>query len=101
MRSIARKRRKWKVVSRRKQMQDMMALSEIDDIDVKVSLIQALIPVGLEAVNRQLQKEVTILAGEKHRHGKENVRWARQGGSVYLLDQKVPLMRNMEVPLEG
>lgn len=111
MKSIARKSRKWKkkVTQRRKQMQDVMSLSEIDDIDVKVSLIQALIPVGLEAVNRQLQKEVTMLAGEKYRHGKENVRWTKQGGSVYLLDQKVPIMvprvrnklRNAEVPLES
>jgi transposase-like protein len=111
MERIAQKPRKWKkkVTQRRNQLQDVMALNEIDDIDVRVSLIQALIPVGLEAVNRQLQKEVTMLAGEKHRHGKENVRWSRQGGSVYLLDQKVPLMvprvrnklRNAEVPLEG
>ena len=92
MKRIAQKPRKWKkkVTSRRKQMQDVRALSEIDDIDVKVSLIQALIPVRLDAVNRQLQKEVTMLAGEKHRHGKENVRWTRQGGSVYLPGSESP-----------
>ena len=111
MRSIARNKRKWKkkVTQRRKALKEMMTLNEIDDIDVRVSLIQALIPVGLDAVNRQLQKEVSMLAGEKHRHGKENVRWTRQGGSVYLLDQKVPVivprvrnkLRNAEVPLES
>ena len=110
MKRITQKPRKWKkkVTQRRKQIEDVMTLNEIDDIDVKVSLIQALIPVGLEAINRQLQEEVTMLAGEKYRHGKENVRWTRQGGSVYLLDQKVPLkvprvrnkLQNSEVPLE-
>lgn len=109
MESIAKKRRKWKkkVTQRRKALKDMMSLNEIGDIDVKMTLIQALIPVGLEAVNKELQKEVILLAGEKHIHGKENVRWGSQGGSVYLLDQKVPMMTprvrnkryNLEVPL--
>lgn len=109
MESIAKKHRKWKkkVVERRKALEDMMKLSQIDDIDVKVSLIQALIPLGLEAVNERLQEEVKMLAGEKHQHGKENVRWGRQGGSIYLLDQKVPLtvprvrnkLYNTEMPL--
>lgn len=96
MRSIAGKRRRWKkkVSQRRKELTETMNLSEIDDIDVKVALIQALIPEGLKAVNEKLQAEVKALAGEKHRHGKENVRWGRQGGSMYLLDQKVPV----EVP---
>lgn len=109
MGSIARSKRKWKkkVTSRRKALEGMMTLKEIDDIDVKVALIQALIPVGLEAVNKRLQEEVKALAGEKHHHGKENVRWGRQGGSVYLLDQKVPVTvprvrnkpYNVEIPL--
>ena len=89
-------------------MDEVMKLREIADIDVRVALIQALIPVGLEAVNKQLQKEVTILAGERYRHDKENVRWTRQGGWVYLLDQKVPIivprvrnkLCNVEIPLE-
>jgi len=110
MKSIAVKRRKWKqkVSQRRKALQEMIGLKGIDDIDVKVALIQALIPEGLEAVNEKLQAEVKALAGEKHRHGKENVRWGDQPGSVYLRDQKVPILvprvrnklRNVEVPLE-
>jgi len=93
MKSIARRQRKWKkkVTQRRKALEDMTTLQEIDDLDVKVSLIQALIPVGLDAVNKKLQEEVKSLAGEKHSRGKKNVRWGGQGGSVYLLDQKVPL----------
>ena len=109
MQSIAKRPRRWKkkVTERRKQMEDVMKLAEIEDIDVKVSLIQALIPVGLDTVNKKLQEEVISLAGEKHRHGKENVRWGEQGGSVYLLDQKVPIKvprvrnkaNNIEIPL--
>ena len=96
-----------KVSVRRKALEDVMKLREIDDIDVRVSLIQALIPAGLYEVNKQLQQDVLMLAGKRYAHGKENVRWTKQGGSVYLLDQKVPVnvprvrnkMRNVEVPL--
>lgn len=92
---------------RRQVLEEMMKLNEINDIDVKVSMIQVLIPLGLEAVNENLQKEIMALAGKKHAHGKENVRWGKQGGSVYLLDQKVPVtvprvrnkLRNTEMPL--
>lgn len=110
MKSIAVKKRKWKqkVSQRRRALQEMMGLKDINDIDVKVALIQALIPEGLEAVNEKLQEEVNRLAGREYRHGKENTRWGRQPGSVYLSDQKVPILvprirnklRNVEVPLE-
>lgn len=110
MESITRKRRQWKVKvkQRRKNMEAMMDLEKINDIDVRVALIQALIPEGLKAVNERLQEEVRLLAGERYQHGKENTRWGAQAGSVYLLDQKVPLTvprlrnkaRNLEVPLE-
>ena len=109
MRSLARMPRRWKkkVSERRRALKEMMELGGIDDIDVKVSMIQALIPAGLEAVSRELQKEVLSLAGAKHVRGKENVRWGRQNGSVYLLDQKVPMevprirnkAHNIEVPI--
>ena len=110
MESISRKKRKWKikVKQRRKDMEAMMDMEKINDIDVKVALIQALIPEGLKAVNEKLQEEIRSLAGERYQHGKENTRWGDQAGSVYLLDQKVPLTvprlrnkaRNLEVPLE-
>ncbi len=111
MRRIARSRRKWKrkVSERREAVKDMTAIGEINDIDVKVSLIQSLIPAGLERVNELLQDEVKKLAGAKGRHGKDNVRWSKQWGSVYLSDQKVPVevprVRNkpcnIEIPLES
>lgn len=56
-------------------------MAEINNLDVKViSLIQALIPIGLERVGELLQKEVLNLAGPKGTHGKENTRWGSQGG---------------------
>lgn len=110
MEIIARKRRHWKVKvsQRRRNLEETMKLEEINNIDVRVALIQALIPEGLKAVNKKLQEEVISLAGKKHAHGKDNVRWGKQPGSVYLLDQKVPMvvprvrnkLRNIEVPLE-
>jgi len=110
MEIVARKKRHWKVKvkERRQALKQMLELGQIQDIDVRVALIQALIPEGLRAVNEKLQAEVLILAGEKRRHGKENVRWGSQPGSVYLQDQKVPMivprvrnkLRNIEIPLE-
>jgi len=87
----------------------MEEMKDIDDLDVKVSLIQSLIPLGLESVRKELQNELVRLAGEKGLHGKKNVRWGRQWGSVYLLDQKVPIKvprvrnknYNIEIPLEA
>jgi transposase-like protein len=77
---------------------------------VSVAMIQALIPVGLQAVEDALQAEVTALAGARYaRDGgaADVVRWGRQRGSVYLADQKlavdVPRLRDRavgrEVPL--
>jgi transposase-like protein len=60
-------------------------------------MIQALIPLGLRAVEEALQAEVTALAGERYGRGDEHpevVRWGKQKGSVFLADQKLPL----EVP---
>mgnify|MGYP000045517388 CR=1 FL=1 len=111
MQSIARKRGKGKVkvVERRKATRQVLELFGIDDLDVRVGLIQSLIPIGLKHVNDELQKEVLRLAGPPRKHGKVNTRWGRQGGSVYLLDQKTPLdvprvrskLTNQEVPLES
>ncbi len=82
------------------------------DIQTKVELIQALIPLGLMAVSEQLEEEVEELSGERYsRNGGKpgHCRWGSQPGSVYLSDQKVgisvPRVRNVvkkeEVPLES
>jgi transposase-like protein len=79
-------------------------------VDAKVALIQALIPLGLQAVQETLEAEVTALAGARYqRTGRQpgHVRWSQQQGSVYLGDQKLPIRfprvrnvhTNAEVPL--
>lgn len=89
------------------------ALREVpgaEDLESKVAMIQALIPVGLQAVADALDDEVRALAGERYcRVGGQPglVRWGQQQSSVYLADQKLPvtytrvrdLPRNTEVPL--
>jgi len=87
-------------------------VSAAPDIDARVALIQALIPVGLERVHERLQEEVEHLAGQwSQREGRQPgyVRWTPQRGSIYLADQKIPItvprvrdrLRDQEVPLEG
>lgn len=112
--NVAKKRGKSKIKISDKREAAMRRIvdSYSEDFDVKMSVIQELIPLGLKAVAEELQNEVTRLAGEKHSRGdsasSNNARWGRQNGSVYLRDQKfgirVPRVRdvaaNREVPLE-
>jgi len=79
------------VKEKREILKERMKAMEPADLDVKVDLIQALIPLGLRHVEDLLQDEVHRLAGDRGKHGKDNRRWGSQGGSVYLLDQKVPV----------
>ena len=69
-------------------------------IATKLELIQQLIPLGLLAVEGVLRQEVEALAGRKYkREGMPgHVRWGKQGGSVYLADQKVPIERPTVTP---
>ena len=92
---------------RRKNIDEVVA-GDWPQIDARAELIQALIPIGLEAVNDLLQQEVVSLVGARYsRSGGDHARWGRQQGSVYLGDQKVsitvPRVRNLrrgqEVPL--
>lgn len=66
----------------------------LDDGTVQLALVQALIPLGLKAVEELLRNEVTALAGARYAHeptGSAVVRWGKQAGSVYLADQKLPI----------
>jgi transposase-like protein len=89
---------------------DLSQLSLPQDLNAKVALIQALIPLGLLAVAEALKQEVTTLAGERYsRKGglPGVVRWSQQRGSVFLVDQKVAVTyrrlrdrsQNQEIPL--
>lgn len=77
----------------------------------RLEMIRALIPIGLEAVGDELRRELEEMTGPRYaRQGGRAglVRWGSQPGSVYLLDQKLPVSvprvrdrhREVEVPLE-
>src|SRR5579872_5974311 len=67
------------------------------DLNVRVALIQALIPLGLEAVAELLQHDVEGLVGPRYARGGRRTpglhRWTRQAGSIYLADQKLRIQR--------
>ncbi len=81
-------------------------------VDGRVETIQALIPLGLMFVQKELQREVEELAGERYAResgGKQWVRYGSNPGSVRLAGQrvavKVPRVRSLgsqkEVGLES
>lgn len=82
-----------------------------EDWNVRVALIQALIPLGMEAVVELLQQDVQALVGPRYARGQRPRglhRWTLQAGSIYLADQKLRLLRprvrnrhtHQEVPLQ-
>ena len=82
-----------------------------EDLHVRVALIQALIPLGMEAVVELLQQDVQALVGPRYTRGQRPRglhRWTRQAGSIYLADQKLRILRprvrnrhtRQEVPLQ-
>jgi putative transposase len=68
----------------------------------RLSMIQMLIPLGLQAVEQELQAEVRALAGgEKYGRSRTGIkRWGSNPGSVFVGDQKlkinVPRVRDVE-----
>ncbi|MDP2788724.1 MAG: hypothetical protein Q8O46_01550 [bacterium] len=76
MDSITKKRGlgKIEVIDKKRALNELQQLGGINDMDIKISLIQALIPVGLEKVKDILQSEVMRFAGEPRKHGKINTR---------------------------
>jgi len=98
---------KMKISEKRKRAMARLVDGYSEDCDVRMAVIQELIPLGLRAVGEELQAEVKRLAGEKYSRGGANARWGRQSGSVYLRDQKFPIqvprvrnvVANHEVPL--
>jgi hypothetical protein len=77
---------------------DQQSAMPLDDDTVTtptaLAMIQALIPLGLKAVEEALLAEVTALAGPRYQRQDahpEVVRWGKQAGSIYLADQKLPI----------
>lgn len=95
---------------RKNQLPPQDAVRSLPEDAVSIVMIQALIPLGLRAVEERLQAEVAALAGRRYAHDDGHsgvVRWGRQSGSVFLADQKLALEvprvrdqhRGCEVPL--
>jgi len=91
--NVTRKRgkSKIKISEKRKAAMERIVDSYSEDFDVKMSVIQELIPLGLKAVAEELQDEVRRLSGTKHSRDGNITRWGCQNGSVYLRDQKFPV----------
>ena len=70
------------------------AAQRIEELDARVEAIQLLIPLGLRAVDEELQRAVLELAGPRYQRKESDQplrRWGSQRGSVYLGDQKLPV----------
>lgn len=64
------------------------------DVDSKVEMIRALVPLGLMHVHELLDDEVKALAGERYARKEESFRGRRHGsnpGTVGLVGQRVPI----------
>ena len=64
------------------------------EIDSKVEMIRALVPIGLMHVHELLDAEVRELAGERYTRKSESVEGRRHGtnpGTVKLAGQRVPI----------
>lgn len=63
-------------------------------------MIQQLIPLGLKAVEEELQSEILDLAGPRYGRGSALKRWGANPGAVFVGDQKlkinVPRLRDVE-----
>lgn len=80
---------------RRARVKELMSLnlSELE-MDIKLKLIQELIPLGLMHVGDILKEEVKALTGDRYKRNgiPGHVRWCRQWGSVYIGEQKLPIL---------
>ena len=77
--------------------------------EARIAMIQQLIPLGLMAVEEELQGEILELAGPRYSRGGTIKRWGANAGSVFMGDQKlkvnVPRARDVvegvEIPLKS
>jgi len=95
MRSVVRTegRRKKKRRLGQVQMVDRESYAE-SEMDTKVEMIRALVPLGLMHVGELLEEEVTALAGERYARKEASKRGRRHGsnpGTISLGGQRVPI----------
>ena len=94
MKKVSHKAPKVKAIHKDHSTPQTLLEEELGALDTRIALIQALIPLGLDAVAEELQEEVSRLAGDRYTRKdtqNPNRRWGSQQGSVYLSDQKVPI----------
>ena len=98
-------------VSKERKVEEIGAGTPVGVWDIRAALLQALIPLGLEAARALFEDEVAMLAGPRYARDDgavHRVRWGRQQGSIYLADQKLALLvprvrdrqADREVPLQ-
>jgi putative transposase len=98
--------RKTQRINVRNQKVEEMAQQPDWGSESRLSMIQMLIPLGLQAVEEELQAEVRKLSGgaRHERTGTTIKRWGSNPGSVFVGDQKlrinVPRVRDMEAGQE-
>jgi putative transposase len=102
--------RKAKRINLRNERVEEMAGQAVLERESRLAMIQALIPLGLKAVEEELQGEVQQLVGGRYERSAGSLkRWGANPGSVFVGDQKlrvnVPRVRdlsvNQEVPLKS
>jgi putative transposase len=89
---IARGRKKFKTLGKAGVIS--RDVFEALELDARLELIRALIPIGLTQVQEELDREVVNLAGRRYGRKEENTALYRHGanpGSVKLAGRKVPI----------
>lgn len=83
--------KKAKRINFRNQQVENMSKQDWGNRESRLSMIQMLIPLGLQAVEAELQAEIQSCVGGAHyvRSGGTCKRWGQNPGSVFLGDQKV------------
>ena len=102
--------KKGKRGNRKKRLVAYEEMKSLSDSSTRIELIQMLIPLGLQAIEEELQSEVSKIAGARYtRTHPDFKRWGCNEGSVFLGDQKVPVrvprvrdvLHGKEVPLDS
>ena len=81
MKKVSHKAPKVKTIHKDDKTPESPTEEELDALDTRIALIQALIPIGLDAVAEELQQEVSRLAGDRYTRKEQqnpNRRWGSQ-----------------------
>ena len=84
--------KKGKRGNRKERLVAYEKMSSLNENSTCIELIQMLIPVGFQAIEKELQSEVSKQAGAGYTRTHHDLkRWGCNEGSVFLGDQKVPI----------